>query len=75
MPIRTYTPRNFLQSYELSLYHEQDFASAGVPASYAPGHPKEWGQEMDGFDFWDDVERHFGAKSGKSNGDKVCLLP
>ncbi|KAF2439500.1 YVTN repeat-like/Quino protein amine dehydrogenase [Karstenula rhodostoma CBS 690.94] len=71
MATRSHTQKDFLLGYEFPLHPLQDFALNGTLASHAPEHPKEWGQEKDGFDFWKDFEQHFGSKSPKGDGESV----
>ncbi|KAL5373252.1 hypothetical protein DPSP01_012883 [Paraphaeosphaeria sporulosa] len=66
-----YTQKDFLHSYEFPLRPVQDFTLNGTPASHAPEHPQEWGQEKDGFDYWKDFEQHFGRKSSQRFGETV----
>lgn len=66
MTFRSYSRKDFLLDSEFPLHPVEDFTLNGTPASLAPGHPQEWGQEQDGFDFWRDFERNFGNGDGES---------
>ncbi|KAL1610101.1 hypothetical protein SLS60_001766 [Paraconiothyrium brasiliense] len=74
MAVRGYSRKDFLQGYEFPLHPSQDFTFNGIPASHAPEHPQEWGQEKDVFDFWGDIVRNVGARSPKADGEKDLTL-
>ncbi|KAF2250121.1 WD40 repeat-like protein [Trematosphaeria pertusa] len=51
-----YTREDFLREYKFPLQPVHDFEVLGSPAEYASGHPKEWGQENESFDFADVIK-------------------
>ncbi|KAF1849686.1 WD40 repeat-like protein [Cucurbitaria berberidis CBS 394.84] len=43
--------RDFLKQFSFPIEPARDFELDGIPASYAAGHPREWGRETDVLDF------------------------
>lgn len=74
MTSRSYSHKDFLQSYEFLLHPLEDFTLNRTPASHAPQHPREWGQEKDGFDFWKDFQKTFGSNLPKGDGESVSSV-
>lgn len=66
-----FSRKDFLRSYDFPLHPAQDFCAEGVCVSYAPGHPRAWGGEEDGFDFLKDIKAHFSDEPLSGGREKV----
>jgi WD40 repeat protein len=72
-----FSREDFLRDYILPVQPAQDFEWNGVPAQYADGHPKEWGDETEFLDFAKDFkptrEHGFTSYTTALSSDKKLL--